>query len=85
LGVVNRVVSPTELLPTAMGLADRIAANGPLGVRVTKEVMALIRPSIDPDTMRTIREMAAPVMRSDDAREGARAFAEKRPPNFQGR
>jgi enoyl-CoA hydratase len=85
LGVVNRVVPGPEVLDVALRMAARIAANGPLGVRVTKEVLARVRPGVDSVVMAELRAMAAPVMKSEDAREGARAFAEKRPPNFLGR
>jgi enoyl-CoA hydratase len=71
LGVVNRVVPAADVLDTALSLANRIAA--------------MVRPAISPELMAELRAKAAPVMKSEDAREGAQAFAEKRTPNFRGR
>jgi enoyl-CoA hydratase len=82
MGLVNRVVPAAEVLPTALTLAERIATNGPLALRVTKELMyAEIG---DPDR-EALAAAVKPVFDSDDAREGARAFAEKRAPRWTGR
>jgi enoyl-CoA hydratase len=84
LGLVNRVVPAAELMETALALAERIAANGPLAVRLSKALAYEVRqfgPGLD---MARLRELTAPAIRSDDAREGAAAFAEKRPPRFTG-
>jgi enoyl-CoA hydratase len=82
MGLVNRVVPAAEVLPTALALAERIAANGPLALRVTKELMyAEIG---DPDR-EALAAAVKPVFDSADAREGARAFAEKRAPRWTGR
>ncbi len=87
-GLVNRVVPAAEVLPTALALADAIAANAPLAVQGSKRiaygVVDGVRPAeVDGWTI-TAREAAA-VFTSDDAKEGPRAFAEKRAPVWTGR
>ena len=77
LGLVNKVVPADRVLAEAMELAERIAANAPLGVAITKKLMRERRWG-EPD------ETAA-VFRSADAMEGARAFAERRPPVWTGK
>jgi enoyl-CoA hydratase/carnithine racemase len=84
LGLVNAVVPPDEVLPTALGFAERIAANGPLGVAATKE---LVRLGVT-DAVRAaerLRELQPLVFGSEDAKEGATAFVEKRTPVWRGR
>jgi enoyl-CoA hydratase/carnithine racemase len=85
MGLLNRIVPPDDVLPTAMGLARRIAENGPLALRKAKE--AMVRSSGRPleDAFKVENECAKSVMASEDAREGPRAFMEKRKPNFTGR
>jgi enoyl-CoA hydratase/carnithine racemase len=84
LGLVNTVVAPEEVLPTALSYAERIAANGPLGVAAAKE---LVRLGIaDPARAEErLRQLQVEVFASQDAREGALAFLEKRSPDWQGR
>ena len=85
LGLVSRVVPPSELMLTAVQLAERIAANGPLAVRITKELAWRgLEISLE-EGLRLYATMAALMHGTADAVEGPRAFAEKRPPNFQGR
>lgn len=85
LGLVNRVVSEGGALDAALELAARIAANGPLAVAVTKEIA---RSSYDwtlAEGWQRQSDLMAPVFVSEDATEGATAFAEKRPPVWKAR
>ena len=84
LGLLNYVVPHAELLTRARDLADRLAENGPLAVRKIKE--GVIRTSGLPlvDALRIEDEVSATVLSSKDAREGPRAFKEKRKPKFTG-
>jgi crotonobetainyl-CoA hydratase len=87
-GLVNRVVDAAALLPAARELADAIAANAPLAVQVSK---SLLRDSDrfgsdwDGDIWRLNEAATESVVASADSLEGARAFAEKRPPVWTGR
>jgi len=84
LGLVNRVVAPDEVLPTALSLAERIAANAPLGLAACKELVRLhlSDPARAPERLDHWRNV---VFSSADAREGAAAFVERRDPIWQGR
>ncbi len=83
-GLVNRVVPGEQLMPTAMAFAHRIAANAPLAVQATKE-LAIRSRDVDLATGLRLEAVIARLLRETaDAREGARAFAEKRPPRFEG-
>ncbi len=82
LGLVNRVVDPGSVVDEALGLAERIAENAPLAVRTSRRI---IRESADLDESAAWdlqAELAREVFTHDDAREGPRAFAEKRPPRW---
>jgi len=84
LGLVNAVVRPDEVMETALARAERIAANGPLGVAAVKE---LVRLGVS-DAARAgerLDEWRRVVFSSEDAKEGAMAFIEKRAPVWQGR
>jgi enoyl-CoA hydratase len=84
LGLVNAVVAPDDVLSAAVALAERIAANGPLAVAATRELvrLSLTDPARALERRRHWQEV---VFSSDDAREGAQAFVEKRPPEWKGR
>jgi enoyl-CoA hydratase len=84
IGLVNRVTDDGKALEAALELAEKIAANGPLGVMATKEIAH--RGGDWPAAQRwdEAARLMQPVFTSQDAREGARAFAEKRPPVWTG-
>jgi enoyl-CoA hydratase len=84
-GLVNRLTEPGEALEAALGLAVRIAENGPLAVAATKEIVAAARDWRADDAFARQGAVLAPVFASEDAREGAVAFAEKRQPVWQGK
>lgn len=84
LGLANAVVPADRVLAAALDYAERIAANGPLGVRATKELVR--RGVADPAAAwDRLAELQREVFGSEDAREGAIAFVEKRPPVWTGR
>jgi enoyl-CoA hydratase len=85
LGLVNRVVPRGEAVAEALVLAEAIAANGPLAVQLTKQLAYAQEDAVSPELWAKIDEVTQTVMNSDDAKEGARAFGEKLPPNWTGR
>lgn len=85
LGILNRAVPTTDVMPVAMDLAKTIAGNAPLAVRATK---AAIRAGLAMTVREAAREEAkaqAMTIGTDDAKEGIAALLEKRTPNFSGR
>jgi enoyl-CoA hydratase/carnithine racemase len=85
LGLVNKVVPAAALLDEAVALAERIAANAPLAVRYSKSVMKRAAEVSQSEGWKINQEAVAVVFSSADAMEGPVAFAEKRPPNWQGK
>ena len=84
IGLLNRIVAPAELMPTAMAAADAIAADAPLAVRETRRgVCELLTMPLDEAYVRQ-EELGKPLRRTSDAREAQRAFVEKRKPIFRG-
>jgi enoyl-CoA hydratase len=85
IGLVNRVVEPGETVAAALDLASKIAANGPLALAASKRI--LVEAPAWPRERQWARqaEITDPVRASADAREGSLAFAEQRPPRWQGR
>jgi len=85
LGIVNRLSGPGEALDGALALAAEIAANGPLAVRASKRIMRESEGRSEEASFAAQGAVAQPVFESEDAREGATAFAEKRAPVWRGR
>jgi enoyl-CoA hydratase len=84
LGLVNRLVPDGGALDGALRLAGVIAANGPLAVAVTKQIARSQADWTLTEGWQRQAELYKPVFDSRDAREGAAAFAEKRPPAWRG-
>jgi enoyl-CoA hydratase/carnithine racemase len=84
LGLVNAVVPKDQVLDTALALAERVAANAPIAVRITKQIVWEEAGNHDDAEWAAIRAKAAPAFASNDAREGAAAFAERRAPHWTG-
>jgi enoyl-CoA hydratase/carnithine racemase len=85
LGLVNKVVPGDAVLAEAVALAERIAANAPLAVRYSKEVMKRAADLPESEGWAINSDAVRVVFSSADAMEGPIAFAEKRAPNWQGK
>ncbi len=83
LGLVNQVVAPGDVLDGAIALAERIARNGPLGLQATKELIRLAATDAAAALAKQ-SEWQPKVFGSEDAKEGATAFMEKREPQWKG-
>ena len=85
LGLVNKLTAPGQALAGALALAERIAANGPLAVAATKQIVGQQFDWQLAEVWEKQEPIMRPAFQSKDAREGALAFAEKRAPVWQGR
>ena len=85
IGLVNEVVPATQLMPRTRELAETICANGPMAVRMTKELALRSRDLSVPDGIRLYQALNRLIELSSDLEEGTRAFAEKRAPSFRNR
>jgi enoyl-CoA hydratase len=84
-GLVVRLSEPGDALETAVQLAAAIARNAPLGVAAVKQLLRLAPGRTEEELWVEQRRLVDAVFHSEDAREGAQAFAEKRPPQWRGR
>ena len=84
IGLVTAVTTPEQLMPTALGMAARMAANAPLSLRFIKQAVDLGQQVGIEAGLEYERYAAAIVVSSDDRKEGMRAFIEKRKPSFKG-
>ncbi|MBN9410059.1 MAG: enoyl-CoA hydratase/isomerase family protein [Burkholderiales bacterium] len=83
-GLVNKVVPLEQLMETALAYARRIAANAPLAVQAAKELALRSRSQNLPSGLRMEQFVNHILQKTEDAKEGTQAFAEKRVPRFRG-
>lgn len=81
LGLINRIVSPEDVVPAAHDWCEQLAAKGPIALQTSKEI--LVRQGDSVAGFALEHALNARVLSSDDAREGVAAFFEKRPPVFR--
>lgn len=85
LGLIGRVVPDGTALDEALAIAERIARNGPLAVQAIKRSVQETEGLPEHEALKIELEIGTPIFATEDAREGPRAFAEKREPSYRGR
>ncbi|MCH7705616.1 MAG: enoyl-CoA hydratase/isomerase family protein, partial [Chloroflexi bacterium] len=85
MGFLNKVVPADKLMDEARSLAQIVLKNAPLAVRAFKELVVRSRELPDKEAAALTIELYDRLLLSEDAKEGPRAFSEKRPPNWQAR
>jgi enoyl-CoA hydratase len=85
IGLIGRVVPDGQALPEARKIAEQIAANGPLAVQAIKRSVLETEGLPEPEALARELAIGWPILSTADAKEGPRAFAEKRKPDFKGR
>ncbi len=85
LGMVNKVVPEAQVVEEALKLAERVATNAPLAVQASRRIAVRAFMDDDDALWRTGYEASAAVMKTEDFKEGPRAFIEKRAPIWQGK
>ncbi|MEM7275406.1 MAG: enoyl-CoA hydratase-related protein, partial [Actinomycetota bacterium] len=83
-GLVARVTEKGKAVEVAMGLAERVAKNAPLAVAASKQLIKATQGTTEEEFWKLQQPLQASVFTSEDAKEGPRAFAEKRSPNWTG-
>jgi len=85
MGLINRVAAPDDLMPTAIGLAERIRDNAPLTIQATRQMIYHSTEMGRTAAWDVADRLFEPVYRSEDAQEGPQAFREKRPHRWNNR
>jgi enoyl-CoA hydratase len=85
IGIVNRLAEPGGAIDAARELAAAIVANGPLAIAASKQILSAAMDWTEAEAWERQGAIAGPISASEDAREGATAFAEKRPPVWRAR
>jgi enoyl-CoA hydratase len=83
-GFLNHVVAPQDLMERAFAVAQRIAANGPLAVQAIRASARACQGLPEAEALALESRFAEPILHTQDAQEGPRAFLEKRTPRFRG-
>jgi enoyl-CoA hydratase/carnithine racemase len=85
IGLIGRVVPDGQALSEARKVAEKVARNAPLSVQAIKRSVQETEGLPEADALKVELEIGLPIFGTDDAREGAKAFTEKRDPDFKGR
>jgi enoyl-CoA hydratase len=85
IGLIGRVVPDGEALATALEIAEKIAANGPLAVQAVKRSVQQTEGLPEAEALKIELEIGLPIFGTADAKEGTTAFKEKRAPHYEGR